>query len=197
MIIQIKSIIDKLKLSLCGTFNTLKNPKYLLLFILMFLAFGLILTASAFGSFYWSLLFSRLGAGDKLQIIGEIFLNFLFITKPLGIITMIISLSQGICIALLVYNYRHQPKINFNQLSGSTASTFLAAIGLGCPMCGTSLIAPIIGIFSSNYLSILNAFNLSIVLLSLIISLYIVWKLGYIAYANQANQLYLTRKEQR
>lgn len=191
----IASKLDKLQLASLGILNVFKKPSRLISAMVIAAIFSIILTAFANGTFYWSLLFSQLGLIAKLHIIDKIMVEFLINLKTFsGFLTLLISILQGFCIILLIYNYRHQPKINLNQIGSSTLSTILAAIGLGCPTCGTSLILPIIGVFSSSSLMLVGLFNNILIILSFVISCYALWKLGYIAYANWTNELYLTKK---
>lgn len=62
---------------------------------------------------------------------------------------ILVSLIQGVNIAVLTYTIRHQQKVDTAVLGGSTFVSLLAIIGLGCPSCGTSLLTPILAIFIS------------------------------------------------
>lgn len=62
---------------------------------------------------------------------------------------LLLSLVQGMNIALLTYIIRNQPKVEAKAIGGSAFIGVLAVIGIGCPACGTSLIAPVVALFVS------------------------------------------------
>lgn len=65
------------------------------------------------------------------------------------ILMLLLSLLQGISIAMLTYIIRHQRKLDANLVGGSSLVGLLAIIGIGCPACGTSLLTPIVALFVS------------------------------------------------
>lgn len=91
----------------------------------------------------------------------------------------IISIIQGINIALLTYVVRHQRKLDAGAIGGSSFVGILAIIGLGCPACGTSLVTPIVAMFASSSAVVVSESIVAIVLpLAILIGLYGVYSLG-------------------
>ena len=96
------------------------------------------------------------------------------------ILMVLLALLQGLNIAALTYTMRHQQKVDAQILSGSTFTGLLAAIGLGCPSCGTSLLTPVIALFVStgSATQISEQLTLWMLPLAIIISLYGLYVLG-------------------
>jgi hypothetical protein len=91
----------------------------------------------------------------------------------------LISIIQGINIALLTYIVRHQRKLDAGAIGGSSFVGILAIIGLGCPACGTSLVTPIVAMFASGSAVVVSESIVAIVLpLAILIGLYGTYSLG-------------------
>lgn len=101
---------------------------------------------------------------------------------------VILSLLQGINIAVLAFTMRHQQKTDPSLLGGSTFIGLLALIGLGCPACGTSLITPVVALFvSTSAVAVSEKIMLVVLPLAITIGLYGIYVLGLRASAARAN----------
>ena len=180
----------KLKLSAKTVGWVLSRWRYALLAIVTaFLFFELI-----YWMFNLGVLFTILGSGG-VSITEKI--NVLL--SPLGSVAtssgvyvaslmVILSLLQGINIAVLAFTMRYQQKTDPSLLGGSTFVGLLALIGLGCPACGTSLITPVVALFvSTSAVAVSEKIMLVVLPLAITIGLYGIYVLGLRASAARAN----------
>lgn len=180
----------KLKLSLQTIGWVLSKWQYALLALATaFLFFELI-----YWMFNFGVLFTILGSGgvsvaEKINVlmspIGSIVTSSGAFVASLMVV---LSLLQGINIAVLTFTIRHQKKIDPSLLGGSTFVGLLALIGLGCPACGTSLITPVVALFvSTSAVAISEKIMLVILPIAIIIGLYGIYILGLRAATAKAN----------
>lgn len=171
----------KLKLSLHTVGWVLSQWRYsLLAFATAVLFFELI-----YWMFNLSVIITILGS-NSVSVVEKI--NVLM--SPIGsivtssgsfvaLLMIILSLLQGINIAVLVFTIRHQKKVDPSLLGGSTFVGLLALIGLGCPACGTSLITPVVAIFvSTSAIVISEKIMLAVLPIAIIVGLYGIYVLG-------------------
>ena len=93
---------------------------------------------------------SNVGFGEKLAVLASPFASIAQVSGLYTVILMVLlSLAQGISIAMLAYVVKHQKKLDAELLGGSSLVSLLALVGIGCPACGTSLLTPIVALFVS------------------------------------------------
>ncbi len=89
--------------------------------------------------------------GDKLGVLlGSYTGIFSLPLAPLSMLIFIVSLLQGVAVAVLAYMIRKERALNksmVGELGGTGAAGVLAVLGLGCVPCGTSLVTPILTFF--------------------------------------------------
>ncbi|MDR3152175.1 MAG: hypothetical protein LBT85_01750 [Bifidobacteriaceae bacterium] len=126
-----------------------------LVFLLSLLVFGFILTFAANGSLYFSLLASNISLFDKFGVLAQIFVSiFSNIFQGVnGILVILLSLLQATTITLMVYAKKYSEAKTICRIGKDSglqgAALIISFIGVGCPTCGTSLIAPLIALFAS------------------------------------------------
>ena len=137
---------DRAKLAVIGSSYLLRRGKYLVLFLVSFLAFLYLLTFFRDGTSNWSLLWSALVPAEKAKMLGAVALSMLENFRSFyGVTLILLSLLQGLVIMLLIYNYRHREKsAAVDGLESSGIASVLSLLALGCPGCGVSLITPIL-----------------------------------------------------
>lgn len=192
---QVRSIVDKLKLSVHGIFLILKQWRYFLAFIGLSTVVAGILYFIVNVSSLWPIVSSRfLPALDKLSLIGQLPVQAVREADP---ILLIISLLQGLALALLIYNLINGQKVNKRAVGGSAIATVAASLGLGCSLCGTSLLLPIASLLaSSGAYGLMDTLATVFNALAVILGLYAVYMLGFIGYANyQAIQYKRSKSE--
>lgn len=171
----------KIQLSAKASFKVFKNWKYLGLAALISLLFIQLL--------YWLLNPSllrffittpSLTILEKFKIFAEVIGSYLA-SIPLWQAIVVVSLSivQGLVISLLIFTIRNQTKLDKKSTIGSTIATVVAMFSVGCVSCGTSIIAPVIGIFVAGAsASLSEAINKVAVVFGLLIALYALYAVG-------------------
>lgn len=164
------------------------NPRYASLAILLAFALSTFIYFSINANFYWPLLTSSLPILDKFSTIGMLITSMLlsYFKDLNGILLLILSIIQGVALALLIYNFRNFKDMNKKAAAGGGLAAIAAVIGLGCVPCGTSILIPIMTlIFSSSAYTLLDTANLIILGLATLLSFYSVYKIGLIVYINK------------
>ena len=177
--------LDHIKLGGIGISYLLTFKKYLLLFIFGWLFFLYFLTFFKDGNSNLMLLFSSIAIEQKLNLLWRVLLgcfgNFLSLY---GLSLVLLSLLQGLAIALMVYTWRNKYKDQtLSSASTSTVASALGFVALGCPSCGISLLTPILSALAGASASILAervGAVLTIVAFGLLF--YSVFHLGYLVF---------------
>ena len=147
-------------------------------------------------------LMAAVGLGGSLRILADSFLGIfgfhLLFLEWLPIFA--ISVLQGILIGLIILLWNKKRATNTknsDNLSSAGIITGLIALGAGCPTCGTTLIAPLIGaIFSSGGLAITGTISTIVTWLAVIIAILSLKRLGEETYVIIINEKYLARKKE-
>lgn len=187
---KLKQTRNKLRLAVVGALRLLKRPKYAVLAAVVAFVFAVVVFLLINYGFYGSLLFSKLSIVDKLNVFGSmIFQMFVDLFTTLnGALLLVVSLLQGVSIALLVFvikkNRQPDNAASAKQLGVSGFAAVAAAAGLGCVPCGTSILLPVISVFFSGSAAAtaVNSASLVILIIALLLSLYALSRTGYIAY---------------
>lgn len=175
--------LDEFKLSFVGLSKAFLKRRFRITFIVSFFFFGILLNLLAGGSSSFKFLgtsgfvgFLNLVFKAFLAIfgVGRSFLDWLFI--------FLISLLQASLIGLVsvVYKYRKDSADlqNIGIISG------LAILSSGCPTCGTTLLTPvIISIVGSSGMAVAGTISWILTILSIIIALFALKKIGFEAYS--------------
>lgn len=176
----------KLRMSLSGLVGVMRRPRYIFAALVLAFLFALIIYLLINLGSYGSLLGSSLPFLSKLKVV------FLMIQRVLqdalttlnGALLVIVSLLQGVSLAMLVFTVKHNKSFNAKTMGGSGAATVMAAVGLGCVPCGTSVVVPVLSIFfSSSAYVMLDTANMIVLLLAFGLSVYSIHKLGFVASA--------------
>jgi hypothetical protein len=132
-----------------------KNIFLSLVFLFSFFIFAFILTFAANGSLYFSLLTANISLVNKLTVLGQVFTSiFSNIFQGInGVLVILLSFLQAITITLMVYAKKYSKAKTICRIGKDSglqgAALIISFIGVGCPTCGTSLIAPLIALFAS------------------------------------------------
>lgn len=130
---------------------------------------------------FWSVISStKISLFDKLSFMASPLESVVQLSGYASAITMILlSITQGISIAILIFIIRHQKKVDSEMVGRSSLIGILAIIGLGCPACGTSLLTPIIAIFvSGSAVTVSEQITIITLPIALLISIYGLYTLG-------------------
>ncbi len=189
----LKSYFDTILLSLEGCYLVLKQWRYLLIALLSGAVIAGLLYTIVNWSSTWPLLSSPLLPFlDRLALLVD--LPRLAVINH-GLPMLLVAIVQGAAISLLIYNSRTGKKVDTKSMNGSILASAVASHGLGCSVCGTSLLLPIIGLFgASGMYAAADTLAMYINLIALTVGLIALLRLGYISYANYQSQAYLQSK---
>lgn len=174
---------DEFKLSVYGAILATRKKRFVISFLLAFIIFGILLNLLAAGSATFNIL-GRVNFFDKLNIIWHSFLGVFGYNRSFmdWIFIFIMTILQSTLIGLVVFVYKYRKDSANIQNAGII--TGLIVLGSGCPTCGTTVLAPIIiSIAGSSGMAIAGTVSWILTVLSLIIALYALKKVGFEAYA--------------
>ncbi len=188
---------DELSLAGRGVLLASRYKSFYLPALISFLVFGTLLNllAGSLGSFKLIAASSFL---NGLKIIGNAFLGVFGVNKNFldWILNFFISLLQGILIGLVFFVYKKN-----KEKASSTAETAgivagLAVLGSGCPTCGTTLLAPVIGtIFSGSSFAVAGTVSGILTFLAYFVAILAFKKVGFETYAIIKSEKYEKRKK--
>lgn len=183
--------LDECKMALSGIVLATREWKFLLAFFLSFIIFGTLMNLLS-GSFAGWDLFWAVDFGGKMRLLGQAFLANFGVNRALldWAITFVITILQSILIGLvvLVWQKKRRQKVlaeakNLNNVSDAGLVTGLAILGSGCPTCGTTLLAPLLGtILSSGGFAIAGVISGLITVAAVILALFALKRVGKDAY---------------
>ena len=182
------SVKEKLRMSRSGIAKVLKRPNYLAIAVFAMVVFATIIFLSINWGMYGSLLLSSLPIDGKIVTIWMMFSRMVgeFFTTVNGFLLLMVSILQGVNIALLVYTLKrnHKTSTSSAALGSGGFAAIAAALGLGCVPCGTSIILPIVSIFfSSSAYAAAEIVSGVILVLAFVVSCYAIYKIGFVAFA--------------
>ena len=177
-------------LSLTGLKRLIRQPRYVVLSFAVAFLFSIVIYGLIHINFYGSLLLSSLPIVDKLALIGQLIAALArdAFTTSASFLIILISLLQGVAIAAIVFDAKHNRANNKQLASRQTATSGIAALaaalGLGCVPCGTSLILPIVTLFFSGAAATTAAHiaNSLVLIVALCLSIWSLARSGYIVY---------------
>ena len=185
-----------------GILLATKERRFWYGFVPAFLFFGLLMNLLSGGLAKFNLIAS-LGFPQGFKIIADSFLGIFGVNQPFldWLPIFAISILQSILIGLIVLLWskkRENGTKNSENLEKAGIITGLIALGAGCPTCGTTLIAPLIGaIFSSGGLAITGAISTIVTWLAIIIAILSLKRLGEETYVIIVNEKYLAKKQKK
>ena len=194
--------LDGFALAGKGILLATKERRFWYGFVPAFLFFGLLMNLLSGGLAKFNLIAS-LGFPQGFKIIADSFLGIFGVNQPFldWLPIFAISILQGILIGLIVLLWskeRENGTKNSENLEKAGIITGLIALGAGCPTCGTTLIAPLIGaIFSSGGLAITGAISTIVTWLAIIIAILSLKRLGEETYVIIVNEKYLAKKQKK
>lgn len=187
--------LDEWKIAFSGIILATRDAKFLVTFVLVFVVFGTLMTLLA-GS---TAAFSLFGAADfwgKLRIVGDGFLGLFGVNRNFWdwALTFFVTFLQSILIGLVVLVWRRQRRskkeqvvaaaTNSDNVQNAGLAAGLAVLGTGCPTCGTTLLAPLIGtLFSTSSYALASVVSGILTVAAVVIALFALKRIGNDAYA--------------
>ena len=193
--------LDEWGLAARGALLASKMKNFWLPAILTFIFFGTLmnLLASGFTAFK---LIGASGFFGGIKIIFNAFLGIFGVNKNFldWISSFFIIFIQSVLIGLVFFVYKKNKKKNQEKTSENLGNAGivagLAVLGAGCPTCGTTLLAPVIGtIFSGSSFALSGAISSIITILAVIVALLAFKKVGLESYVIIKSEQYERKKE--
>ncbi len=198
--------LDECKMALEGIILATRESKFIVSFLLSFVIFGTLMNLLS-GSTAALNLFWITDFGGKFSIIKDAFLGIFGVGRNFWdwMLTFCIVVLQSILIGLviLVWQKRRRNKKEQLQVEASNADnlqsaglvTGLAILGSGCPTCGTTLLAPLLGtIFSSGSFALAGILSGVLTAVAIIVALFALKKMGKEAYVMILSERYHKKK---
>lgn len=200
--------LDEWKIAGTGIILATKNRKFLLVFVLAFVIFGTLMSLLSSSTAVLGIFWSADVAG-KLKIIGDGFLSLFGVGRNFWdwLLTFSITALQSILIALvaLVWQKKRRSQksqivataTNADHLQNAGLAAGLAILGSGCPTCGTTLLAPVLGtLFSSSSYALAGTVSGILTAAAVIVALFSLKRIGGDAYALITSEKYQAKRKQ-
>ena len=194
---KLQKWVDEFRLSLYGAVLAFKKKRFLVSFIISFIIFGTLLNLLASGSAGFAL-FSHADFPGKLEILKNAFLGTFGFNREFidWLFMFFITILQSTLIGLVIFVFKYRK--DSANLENAGIITGLIVLGSGCPTCGTSVLAPIIiSIAGSSGMAIVGTVSWILTILSVIIALFALKKVGFETYAILMEERYNSKKEKK
>lgn len=187
-----------------GVMLATKEKRFWAGFVPAFLIFGMLINLLA-GGFSKFELMGATGFSGSMKILldalmGVFGVNMIFVE---WVPVFLLALLQGVLIGLIVLLWKKKRAVskddNNNAANVEKAGiiTGLIALGAGCPTCGTTLLAPLLGaIFSTGGLAMVGVLSNLVTCLAVIIAILSLKRIGEETYVIIVNEKYLKKKEE-
>ncbi|MBQ3293751.1 hypothetical protein IJG96_01285 [Candidatus Saccharibacteria bacterium] len=189
---------DEFALAGRGLLLATRKKNFWIAFAVTFVVFGTLINLLSSGFTSFQLIGSCLSGGDfagALKIIGNAFLAIFGVGRDFldFALNFALTLLQSVLVALVVFVFKHnrktkhaEEKADSGALESSAIVAGLAVLGSGCPTCGTTLLAPVLGaLLSGTTGAVKLAGTLSLLLNigAILLAILVFRKLGYQTYA--------------
>ena len=204
---KLARLFDEFGLALRGLLLATRKKCFWFPFIITFVIFGTLINLLSNGFSSFNLIFANLKSGEilgALNILKTAFLGIFGVNKSFSdwALNFVLILFQSILVALVFFVIKNQPykkkdKSSDSGLESSAIVAGLAVLGSGCPTCGTTLLAPILGTLASGATGAVSfAGKLSMILniLAIILAIFVFRKLGLTTYAIIKSEKYMKKK---
>lgn len=217
--------VDECKLAAIGVVLASQNLSFWVVFLIVFVIFGTLISLLSSGSSAIDLFFAT-DFGGKMQILGDGFLTLFGKGRSFWdfFVNFSLAVLQAVLISLIVMIFRKRKKASkeragkqaaakANKLGGSKnkkaeqaeaaglqnagIAAGLALLGSGCPTCGTTLITPILtSIFSTGSYAIAGAISGILTLIAFLLIFWSLKKMGLEVYVIIKDEEWKRRKNE-
>lgn len=195
---NIRKWLDGFPLAGRGILLATREKRFVISAIIAFLLFGTLMNLLSAGLSKFQLM-AALGFSGSMGIIWDAFIgvfgwNRIFME---WLPVFLLALMQGILIGLIVLLWKKKQGQNSANVQRAGIVTGLIALGAGCPTCGTTLIAPLLGTLFSSGASMIGTVSTVITIVAIVIAILSLRRLGEETYVIIVNERYLKKKEER
>ena len=194
---NIRKWLDGFPLAGRGILLATREKRFVISAIIAFLFFGTLMNLLSAGLSKFQLM-AALGFSGSIGIIWDAFIgvfgwNRIFME---WLPVFLLALMQGILIGLIVLLWKKKQGQNSANVQRAGIVTGLIALGAGCPTCGTTLIAPLLGTLFSSGASMVGTVSTVITIVAIMIAILSLRRLGEETYVIIVNERYLKKKEE-
>ncbi len=194
---NIRKWLDGFPLAGRGILLATREKRFVISAIIAFLFFGTLMNLLSAGLSKFQLM-AALGFSGSMGIIWDAFIgvfgwNRIFME---WLPVFLLALMQGILISLIVLLWKKKQGQNSANVQRAGIVTGLIALGAGCPTCGTTLIAPLLGTLFSSGASMVGTVSTVITIVAIVIAILSLRRLGEETYVIIVNERYLKKKEE-
>lgn len=163
-----------------GIQNAARNWRFWLVAVISLFFFIFIFNLLSAGNNFLQLIIA-LPFFDKFSVIGQVYLNFFAEFFSLEkILIFLASAGQALIIGMIFYLWKSRRELDDKALLGSAGASLIALIGAGCPMCGGTILFPVLlGIFGASATAFLQGFSVILMVIALIPIAFAIRRLGF------------------
>ena len=185
---------DEFKLAFYGVLLATRKKRFVVTFLIAFIIFGTLLNLLASGTAGFNILLN-VSFDKKIELLFKAFIGTFGVGRTFAdfIFIFLLTILQSVLISLVVFVYKYRK--DSTNLQNAGIITGLIVLSSGCPTCGTALLAPvIISIAGSSGMAIAGTVSWALTLVSLVIALFALKKVGFETYAIIKAEKYQEKK---
>lgn len=121
---------------------------------------------------------------DKFIVVGQIYQEFAVNILSLDkILVLIAAFGQGAVVATIVFLWKSRRELDDKSVLRSAGASLIALIGAGCPMCGGTILFPILlSIFGAGAAAFLQSVSWVLMALAIVVIVFALKRLGFLCY---------------
>ena len=189
--------LDGFPLAGKGILLATREKRFVIAAVIAFLFFGTLMNLLSAGTSKFELMY-YVGFSGSMGIIWDAFIGvfgwnrIFFEWLPV----FLLALMQGVLIGLIALLWKKKQGQNSANVQRAGIVTGLIALGAGCPTCGTTLIAPLLGAVFSSGASMVGTVSTIVTAIAIVIAILSLRRLGEETYVIIVNERYLKKKEE-
>jgi hypothetical protein len=119
---------------------------------------------------------------DKFFIIAQVYQEFfVHIFSLEKCLILLAAAGQGLIVGMIIYLWRSRRKFDDAALLESAGASLIALIGAGCPLCGGTILLPILAsIFGVSAMTFLQGVSLFLMIAALVPIAFAIRRLGFL-----------------
>lgn len=181
-----RKLLEKIRSAVSGIWFVVRQPGWTAVALIAAYLISLIIYFSINFGYYGAVLGGgNLSLLDRFEVIGLMSLGMVgsYFADFGGVLLLVVSLLQGVSLAVLIYTARQNRKLDALVAGRSGLALLLATIGLGCVPCGTSLLIPLMTIlFSSSAPALIGTANQLVLVAAILLTVYALYLVGQVAF---------------
>lgn len=199
--------LDEWRIAASGIVLATRERRFIIVFLVTFVVFGTLMNLLSGSTAGLSLIWS-VSWPEKLKIIGDSFLGVFGVHQNFWDWLLLFSVTslQSTLFGLvaLVWKKRQRSKkdqivataANSDNVQSAGLAAGLAVLGSGCPTCGTTLLAPILGtLFSTSSYALAGIISGILTAAAIIIALFTLKRIGNDAYALIVSERFMKKRQ--